>query len=184
MCFNSYVTHIQPSARKDPLSSTYFLHGHMLEMSDCKYLGVTITDNLFWTKSIGNAAARGNWKVDFLQRNFKKCTPKVKSATFTPQLWFAPYWNIFLSCQGSLYCKQKDTQLPEKVQHRAARYVSVDQLAMSHLCSRNQNGQAWKKKKEHSDQLRMLIKLTALETSLESTTFIPHSDLRLSLIHI
>ena len=64
--------------------------------------------------------ARGNRTMGFLRRNFRECTPKVKTATYTtlvrPTLEYASaVWDPY---------KQKDAQLLENVQRRAARYVN------------------------------------------------------------
>ena len=58
--------------------------------------------------------------MEFLRKNFRECTPKVKSATYTtmvrPTLEYASaVWDPH---------KQWEAQLLEKVQHRAARNVN------------------------------------------------------------
>ena len=103
---------IFPSKQKKVFQTTYFLHGQQLEVADSsKYLGVTITDDLSRTNHIETIAAKGNRTVVFLRRNFRDCTTKVKSATYTtmvcPTLEYASTaWDPY---------KQKDAHLLEKV---------------------------------------------------------------------
>ena len=59
------------------------LHGQQLEVTfSSKYLGVTTTDDLSWTKRTENVAAQGNRTLGFLRRTFRVCTAKVRSATY------------------------------------------------------------------------------------------------------
>ena len=37
---------------------------------------------------------RGNRTAGFLRRNFRECTPKVKSATYRALQWYAPHWSM------------------------------------------------------------------------------------------
>ena len=77
------VIKIKPKRNKIILLSTYQLHGQTLETTpESKYLGVTITDNLSWSSHVKNTAENGNKTDGFLRKNFRKCTPKVKEATY------------------------------------------------------------------------------------------------------
>jgi hypothetical protein len=111
---------IAPTKRSAPINTEYSLHGQTLEtVSAAKYLGVTIQDDLSWSRHVEAVAAKGNRVVGFLRRNFRDCTTKVRSATYTtmvrPTLEYAStVWDPHL---------QKDVQLLEKVQRRAARYA-------------------------------------------------------------
>ena len=110
-----------PNKRKETLTSSYSLHGQTLETrSTSKYLGINISSDLSWSTHVEDVAARGNRTVGFLRRNFRECTPKVKSATYTtmvrPTLEYTPaVWDPYT---------QREAQLLEKVQRRAARYVN------------------------------------------------------------
>ena len=117
------VIHILPSKRKHTIDSSYNLHGQTLEtVEESKYLGVTISNNLTWTRHTQNVTGKGNKTLGSLRRNFKDCTTQVKAATYTtmvrPSLEYATtVWNPYL---------QKDTKAVEQVQRRAARYVLND----------------------------------------------------------
>ena len=96
------VIHILPSKRKHVIDSSYTLHGQTLEtVEESKYLGVTISDNLTWTRHTENVTGKGNKTLGFLRRNFKDCTTQVKSATYTtmvrPTLEYATtVWDPYL----------------------------------------------------------------------------------------
>ena len=85
-----------------------------------KYLGINISSDLSWSNHVEDVAARGNRTMGFMRRNFRECKPKVKTATYTtlvrPTLEYASaVWDPY---------KQKDAQLLENVQRRAARYMN------------------------------------------------------------
>ena len=115
------IIRIMPNEQRKVLISSYFLHGQTLETTSAsKYLGITISSDLSWPTHVEDVAARWNRTVGSLRRNFRECTPKVRSATYTtmvrPTLEYA-----------SAVCdpdKQKDIRLLEKVQRRAGRYVT------------------------------------------------------------
>ena len=105
------VIHILHGKGKTPRPFEYHLHGQKL--------GVTISNNWSWSQHIDNVAAKGKWTVGFLRRNFKECTKKVKSATYTimvrPSLEYASaVWNLH---------QEKDIKSLEKIQRGAARFV-------------------------------------------------------------
>jgi hypothetical protein len=60
------ITNNRKILRKD-----YTLHGHILieQVTSAKYLGVTITSDLKWSKHINNICAKANSTIGFLKRN-------------------------------------------------------------------------------------------------------------------
>ena len=117
-----------PNKRREILTSNYSLHDQTLETTSTnKYLGINISSDLSWSNHVEDVAARGNRTMGFLRRNFRECTPKVKTATYTtlvrPTLEYAlAVWDPY---------KQKDAQLLENVQRRAARYVNNNYMDRS-----------------------------------------------------
>ena len=115
------VIWIKPTKRKETLTSSYSLHGQTLETgSASKCLDINISSDLSWSTHVEDVAARGNRTVGFLQRNFRECIPKVKSATYTTMIrptfeYASAVW---------VPHKQREAQLLEKVQRRAARHVN------------------------------------------------------------
>ena len=115
------VIRIMPNKRRKTLTSNYSLHGQTLETTSTnRYLGINISSDLSWSNHVEYVAARGNRTMGFLRRNFRECTPKVKTTTYTtlvrPTLEYASaVWDPY---------KQNDAQLLENVQRRAARYMN------------------------------------------------------------
>ena len=115
------VIRIMPNEQRKVLTYSYFLHGQTLETTSAsKYLGITISSDLSWSTHVEDVAARWNRTVGSLRRNFRECTPKVKSATYTAMV------RPTLEYASAVFDphKQKDIRLLEKVKRRAARYVT------------------------------------------------------------
>ena len=86
MSFNpSKCTVIRVSTgRRHKFQSTYMLHGQTLDVVDgSKYHGVTVTDNLSWSKHVSDTAGKAHRSLGFLRRNFKHCSRQVKAVGVT-----------------------------------------------------------------------------------------------------
>ena len=67
-------------ARKTPDA----IHYKMLETSDTsRYLGVSITDNLTWSRYKAITAGKANRVLAFLRRNINGCSTKAKAVSYT-----------------------------------------------------------------------------------------------------
>ena len=94
MRFNAAKCNIMRVSRtRDPKLFAYSLTGQVLEeVMDAKYLGVTLSNDLEWSKHIAIMKNKANSKLSFLRRNLKDCPEKLsKRLTF---LWFAPLWSM------------------------------------------------------------------------------------------
>ena len=106
----------------------YTLHGQVLvDESETKYLGVTLTDNMSWNTHIEQTAAKANKKLGFVKRNLKVNNPEVKSLAYKtlvrPNLEYcSTVWDPHT---------QKSAQQLEMVQRRAARWVKNDYVQQS-----------------------------------------------------
>ena len=115
------IIRIRSNKRQKIIYYPYKLHGHILvEEEHSKYLGVTISNKLTWTKHIEAVAAKGRKSLGFLRRNFWQCNSNIKSTMYTtlvrPVLEYAsPVWNPSL---------QKNIHELEKVQRSAARFAT------------------------------------------------------------
>ena len=70
------------------IRTQYTLHGHTLEVVDsAKYLGVTISEELQWSKHIDNTVSKANRTMGFIRRNLRDCTKPVKAAAYTTIEW-------------------------------------------------------------------------------------------------
>ena len=52
------------------------------EVKDAKYLGVTVSDDLEWTKHINAIFTKANSKLSFLRRNLKGCPEKLRETAY------------------------------------------------------------------------------------------------------
>ena len=169
---------ILPSKSKVPTTFDYKLHGQTLETTkESKYLGVTITENLNWSSHIKNITAKGNRTVGFLRRNFKDCTTKVKSATYTamvrPSLEYAStVWDPY---------EEKDKKPLEMVQRRAARYVYNNYFERTPGTVTNMiENLGWENLEERrkNNRLVMLYKIKHHLVGINSQNYLRDSDAR------
>ena len=85
MKFNAKKCNIMRVSRsRKPLQHFYNLSNEILqEVSDAKYLGIQIDKKLDWNKHISTvAAARGQSKLAFLNRNLKGCPKKLRDTAY------------------------------------------------------------------------------------------------------
>ena len=61
----------------------YTLHGHVLEeVKSAKYLGVTISEHMLWSRHINKTIAKANSKLEFLKRNIKVKDQTIKEKAY------------------------------------------------------------------------------------------------------
>ena len=84
MCFNAANCNIMRMSRMcDPKLYNYSLTGQVLEeVMDAKYLGVTLSNDLEWSKHIATMTNKANSKVSFLRRNLRGCPEKFKQTAY------------------------------------------------------------------------------------------------------
>ena len=71
------------SRTRDPKLFNYSLTGQVLEeVLDAKYLGVTLSNDLEWSKHIAIMTDKANSEVSFLRRNLKGCPEKLKQTAY------------------------------------------------------------------------------------------------------
>ena len=74
---------MQVSRTHDPKLFNYSLTGQVLEeVMDAKYLGVTLINDLEWSKHIATMTNKANSKLSFLRRNLKGCPEKLKQMAY------------------------------------------------------------------------------------------------------
>ena len=121
MRFNAAKCNIMRVSRmRLPFLYSYKLSGQVLdEIKDSKYLGVTISDNLDWSKHITTTTTKANARLSFIKRNLKDCPQKLKEiAYFSLVRSFVDY----ASAVWDPHQKFNQVKL-EMVQRRAARFV-------------------------------------------------------------
>ena len=124
MSFNpSKCQVIQVTKSKNPLPTSYTLHGQTLEtVSSARYLGVDLPSNLSWNTHVNRISSTANRTLGFLKRNIKTSNQKVREcgykALVRPQLEYAsPVWDPH---------SQTNIDRLEAVQRRAARWTVSD----------------------------------------------------------
>ena len=87
MRFNAAKCNIMRVSRmRLPFLYSYKLSGPVLdvvdEVKDSKYLGVTISDNLDWSKHITTTTTKANARLSLIKRNLKDYPQKLKEIAY------------------------------------------------------------------------------------------------------
>ena len=129
MKFNAQKCQIMTIAQgRRRLSHFYTLCGHILEsVQEAKYLGIIISDELSWSPHVNSVFNRANSTLGFLRRNLRRCPAALKETSYLTLIrsvmeYAAPIWDPHL---------QKDINLLESVQRRAARFIKGDYYTTS-----------------------------------------------------
>ena len=120
MRFNAAKCNIMRVSRIcDPKLFSYSLTGQVLEeVMDAKYLWVTLSNDLEWSKHIATMTHKANSKLSFLRRNLKGCPEKLKQTDYFSLIrsfmeYGATVWDPY---------QKYNSDKVERVQHRAARF--------------------------------------------------------------
>ena len=66
-----------------PISSSYTLKGHTLNLEDSKrYIGVELKSSMSWNRHMDQAVKKANSTLRFLQRNLRISKEQTKSAAY------------------------------------------------------------------------------------------------------
>ena len=89
MCFNAAKCNImRVSWTRDPKLFNYSLTEQVLEeVMDTKCLGITLSNDLEWSKHIATMTNKANSKLSFLRRNLKGCPEKLKQTAYFYGVW-------------------------------------------------------------------------------------------------
>ena len=124
MSFNlSKCEHLIITNKRSPIISDCHNEGCTINKVDsCKHLGVTITNNLSWSKHIASIVSKAHSVRGFLQRNLRQSSSSVKAKAYfifvRPTVEYASViWSPYTTC---------DITVLEAVQHKAARFVWND----------------------------------------------------------
>ena len=105
------------------MSKLYALCGTFLqEVHHAKFLGVTISSDLSWSTHVDNITKKSSHTLNFLRRNLKYCPTQSKEVAYFAMVrstleYSSAVWDPHL---------QKDIDNVERVNRRAARFVSGD----------------------------------------------------------
>ena len=156
--------------------ATYTLEGTVLENVDrIKYLGVTITKDLRWNIHVGNICTKADRTLGFLRRNISSCPRHVKEMAYKglvrPVLKYAsPVWDP----RG----KTLQDEL-EKVQNRAARFVTRNYNFETGSMTKILEQSKWKSLKQRRKGSRLIL----FYKCLKGQASIPVDDLYTPLRH-
>jgi len=104
------------------IESCYYIHGHELEnVTEAKYLGVTLTKKMSWNTHITKISAKANNCRIFLQRNLTKSSRETKLTCYRT------YVRPILEYTASVWDPVENSTLTNKiemVQRKAARWIS------------------------------------------------------------
>ena len=161
------------SNKKTPSIHTYTIHNsHIQPTPNAKYLGITINNKLSWNTHIDTVCQKGNNTLNFLNRNFRHTSKKIKE-----QLYMT-YVRPILEYSSSVWdphTLDNITKL-EKVQRRAARFIN-------NTYSREVSVTSLLKKLNWTPlvERRAKTKVTLMFKALNNTVHIPTDHLRLTL---
>ena len=123
MKFNPSKCTVLSISRTSTIHKFYTLCGTVLQqVNEAKYLGVTLSDDLQWSKHISNLTAKASSTLGLLHRNLSKCPQRLREQAY-----------ISLIRSRLEYCSAiwdphtaKDTNALESIQRRAARLTVQD----------------------------------------------------------
>ena len=116
-CFIMNIT----LATKNRVQHTYTMKGQsLINTTNTKYLGITISSDLKWNKHIDIITAKATRILNFIRRNLKRCPQKLKEKAYLtyvrPQLEYC-------STVWDPHTKENITKI-DKIQNRAARFTT------------------------------------------------------------
>ena len=163
------------SNKKHPLQHSYFIHGQKLATkTDSKYLGVTISSNLSWSKHVNNISKKANSTMAFLRRNIRSASQQAKSTAYKtfvrPTLEYAStVWTPH----------DTDSNQLEMVQRRAARFVKSDYSRTSSVTAMRQD-LGWDTLQQRRDQARlsMMYRITHQQVDIPAERYLTPLDNR------
>ena len=120
MSFNVSKCEVLRISLKNILEFSYILYNLPLQnVSEARYLGVTIDSKLSFNKHTDVICKKANSALAFLRRNLLSCNVKIKSDAYL--MYVRPILEYAI-CSWSPHSKQNIDKL-ESVQRRAARFV-------------------------------------------------------------
>ena len=133
MRFNAKKCYVMPICRgRDKKDHMYELCGSILQaVSDEKYLGILISNDLSWGPHIQNTATTANQKLGFLMRNLKGCPKDLKRLSYISMVrsgleYASTIWDPH---------QANHKQRLERTQRKAARWISSDYKRHSSVTS-------------------------------------------------
>ena len=154
----------------NPLHAKYDIHNTILEeVNSAKYLGITIDRNLSWKDHCSSITKKANSTLAFIQRNMHSCPENVKTVCY--QTLVRP--TLEYGCAVWDPHKKNQINMIEKVQKRAARFVTNNHTRTHGNSEKNLASLGWLPLRER----RARIKVTLLFKAFNGLIDIPPQDL-------
>ena len=154
--------------KSKPIHTNYYIHGTGIEETpSAKYLGVIIDGSLKWKEHYTYINKKANQILYLLKRNMNKCPRDIKAKCYTTLLrpileYGSPVWDPHYLT---------DINYLEKIQKRAARFVTNNYRMESGNSEINRNLLNWETLEERRQKIKTTIfhqaRLKLVDISLE-----------------
>lgn len=137
-----------------PIHTKYFIHGIGIEeKKSAKYLGVIIDSSLRWKDHYSSINKKANNILYLLRRNLNKCPRDIKARCYTTLLrpileYSSPIWDPHYL---------NDIDFLEKIQKRAARFVTNNYCMESGNSEMNRKSLGWETLEERRQKTKITI---------------------------
>ena len=159
--------------KRKPIAADYSIHSQNISKTDSvKYLGVTIDSKLAWSDHYNKISAKANSTLAFLRRNTYACPKPVKETCYNA---FVRPTVEYSSCVWDPH-QQNNIQQLEKIQKRAARYVTGNHALIEGNTAINMTTLGWVPLEERRARSKLLLLFKARTGDID----IPIDDLILS----
>ena len=161
--------------QKHPIQQNYFIHGQKLATkTDSKYLGVTISSNLSWSKHVNNISKKANSTTAFLRCNIRSASQQAKSTAY--KTFVRPTLEIASTVWTP---HDTDSNQLEMVQRRAVRFVKSDYSRTSSDTAMRQD-LGWDTLQHRKDQARlsMMYRITHQQVDIPAELYLTQQNQR------
>ena len=148
----------------------YKIHNTILEeVRSAKYLGVTLSKNLSWNDHCLSISKKANSTLAFIQRNLHNCPSNVKETCYKSLV------RPILENASSVWDphQKTDIEMLEKIQKRAARFVTGNYTLKEGNTKINMQRLCWHPLEERRAQAKVLN----LYKAMNGTIHIPLEDI-------
>ena len=153
------------------IHSKYKIHNIVLEeQNSAKYLGVTLNKNLSWNDHCHSICKKASSTLAFIQRNLHSCPSNVKETCYKTLV--RPILEYGCSVWDPHHKYQ--IEMLEKIQKRAARFVTNNYTLKEGNTKKNMLTLGWQPLSER----RAKTKVLNLYKALNGSVFIPTDDLK------
>ena len=166
MRFNAGKCHIMQLHRGQSQVYFYSLCGQVLTLVEqAKYLGVLLANDLSWSPHVASVTGKASSALGFLRRNLRRCPAELKERAYVAYVrsildYASPIWDPHL---------KGDISSLERVNRRAARYVSGDYQRHSSVSSMMNNlGWSSLEDRRRDTRLALLYKIVNGDVAVSS----------------